>query len=106
MSQPECDPGETTQFEAKGPAGTGVKISSKRMSELVAVLALVVLAGNVIITWQVLKTIEAQTAAINARAAESRAIQTDLAIAFRELVCVQLLPEPERRQCKQIARAQ
>jgi len=76
------------------------------MSELIAILALLAATGNIIVTWQVLEQGKATAIAINARAAESLAKENETAAAIRELACVQLLPEPERRQCKAIARMQ
>lgn len=104
MSQAECDPNQTTQFSVSGPAGTGIKIISRSMLTLVAILALVAVSVNGILTWQLIKTIDALTVALNARAAESLSRQNDVAVALRELACVQALPEPERGKCKTIAR--
>jgi len=94
----ECDPNQTTQFEV---SKAGVKISSKRMSELVATLALVMLGVQSAFTWHLYRQVDALQIAIRAEFAETRSATLKAEAALRYFACVQSGIKGE--QCERIS---
>lgn len=103
----EFKPNETTTLEAE-VAGNKFKASTRRVSELTAIISLVVLAGQIGMMFHLYQqsvslqlSTRADMAALKAEIAESAAAQ-------RELNCVVLSSDEERRVgapgCKAAAR--
>lgn len=98
------DPGQTTQFEV---SRTGVKLSSKRMSEFLAALAVAAIAALAPIVYALMKSVDVNTAAIQTLATEHRNALQSLEIAHRTLACVVTADDKQRAMdnCKLISGA-
>lgn len=79
------DPGQTTQFEV---SRTGLKISSKRMSEFLAAFAVAAIAALAPIVYGLMRSVDANTYAITTLSTEHRNALQSLEIAHRTLACV------------------
>jgi len=98
-----CDPNATTEFEV---SKEGVKIQSKRMSELIAILSLVLLGVSSSFTYQLSRQIDAMQMTMRAEGAERQQRVRELTAALRELACVSGASPTERAHCAALSRIQ